>query len=158
MAQLFPPFTTCCVNKLNKPFFQENPQKKELSLKISKRVGFLGLAALIFGGDGMLRTQSAGAFEFRFVVPDQTIEEAESGVRGHAQDLLQVKGLLELESWKEAQKALRLSSALLKKDIYTIIQNKPGVERPQLRKLYSTLFNNVTRVSAAVTYIGCLLT
>ncbi|MED6125282.1 hypothetical protein PIB30_067116 [Stylosanthes scabra] len=142
----FPPFTSsCCVSKLNKPYSHQNPNKNELlSLKMSKRVGvFLSLASLI------LRTQSASAFEFKFVAPDQTIEEAESGVRGHAQNLLQVKDLLELESWKSAQKALRSSSALLKKDIYTIIQNKPGVERPPLRKLYSTLFNNVTRLDYA---------
>ncbi|KAJ1386894.1 PsbQ-like domain superfamily [Sesbania bispinosa] len=83
------------------------------------------------------------------MAPGQTVEEALNGVQGHAQDLLQVKDLLELESWKAAQKALRQSSALLKKDIYTIIQSKPGNERPQLRKLYSFLFNNVTRLDYA---------
>ncbi|KAL4342830.1 hypothetical protein HN51_061139 [Arachis hypogaea] len=141
----FPPFTSsCCVNKVNKPYSYQNPNKDDLSLKMSKRVGvFLSVASLI------LRTQSTSAFEFKFVAPDQTIEEAESGVRGHAQNLLQVKDLLELESWKAAQKELRMSSALLKKDIYTIIQNKPGIERPPLRKLYTTLFNNVTRLDYA---------
>ncbi|XP_027344457.1 psbQ-like protein 3, chloroplastic isoform X2 [Abrus precatorius] len=103
-----------------KPSFQHLHQK-ELSLKISRR----------------------------FVAPGQTIEEALSGVKDHAQDLLQVRELLESESWKAAQKTLRQSSALLKKDIYTIIQNKPGIERPPLRKLYSTLFNNVTRLDYA---------
>ncbi|CBI31764.3 unnamed protein product, partial [Vitis vinifera] len=47
------------------------------------------------------------------------------------------------------QKALRKSSSLLKQDIYTIIQSKPGSMRPQLRKLYSNLFNNVTRLDYA---------
>lgn len=107
------------------------------------------ITSLILGGNGIFRTQSANAFEFKFVAPDMTVEEALSGVRGHAQDLLHVRDLLELESWRAAQKTLRQSSAILKKDIYTIIQSKPGIERAQLRKLYSTLFNNVTRVSAA---------
>ncbi|RDX60592.1 PsbQ-like protein 3, chloroplastic, partial [Mucuna pruriens] len=140
MTHLFPTFT-CCV----KPF-----QQKEFSLKITRRVGGLvAMTSLILGAERIFRTQSANAFDFRFVAPDMTIEEALSGVRGHAQDLLQVRDLLELESWRAAQKILRQSSALLKKDIYTIIQSKPGVERPQLRKLYSTLFNNVTRLDYA---------
>lgn len=98
----------------------------------------------------MFRTKNANAFDFGLVVPDQTVEEAQNVVRVHAQDLLQVRDLLESKSWKIAQKELRRSSALLKKDIYTIIQNKPGSERSQLRELYSTLFNNVTRVSVTV--------
>ncbi|KAK9106390.1 hypothetical protein Syun_022401 [Stephania yunnanensis] len=82
-------------------------------------------------------------------VPDQTLEEAESMVRGHAQELLSVRDLIEEESWREAQKELRKSSAYLKQDVYTIIQAKPGGERPLLRKLYSQLFNNVTRLDYA---------
>ena len=99
------------------------------------------------GGEGIFKTQNADAFDFRFVAPDMTAEEALRGVRNHAQDLLQVKDLLESESWKAAQRNLRRSSAVLKKDIYIIIQNKPGIERAELRKLYFTLFSNVTRVS-----------
>lgn len=147
LTHLFPTFT-CCV-KL-KPSFQHLQNNKELSLKISRRVGVLAaITSLILGVNGNFGTQSANAFEFKFVAPDMTVEEALSGVRGHAQDLLHVRDLLELESWRAAQKTLRQSSAILKKDIYTIIQSKPGIERAQLRKLYSTLFNNVTRVSAA---------
>ena len=81
---------------------------------------------------------------FRMTVPDQTVEEAESGIREHAMSLVQVKPLLESESWKDAQKELRKSSSYLKQDIYTIIQGKPGPERAQLRILYSKLFNDVT--------------
>lgn len=63
--------------------------------------------------------------------------------------MVQVKDLLELESWKEAQKELRKSASYLKQDIYTIIQGKPGMERPQLRNLYSKLFNDVTGLDYA---------
>ena len=136
MTHLFPKFT-CCVKPCN---FQHSHQK-DFSLKISRRN--LGL---IFSGEFIFRTENANAFDFGLVVPDQTVEEAQNVVRVHAQDLLQVRDLLESKSWKIAQKELRRSSALLKKDIYTIIQNKPGSDRSQLRKLYSTLFNNVTRV------------
>ncbi|WJX37024.1 hypothetical protein P8452_24839 [Trifolium repens] len=139
MTHLFPKFI-CCVKPCN---FQPT-QQNDFSLKISRR-NF----GLIFSGEFIFRTKNANAFEFGLVAPDQTIEEAQNIVRVHAQDLLQVKDLLDSESWKIAQKELRRSSALLKKDIYTIIQSKPGIERPQLRKLYSTLFNNVTRLDYA---------
>lgn len=77
------------------------------------------------------------------------MEEAESGIERHAQSLLKVKDLLMEERWKEAQKDLRKSSALLKQDIYTIIQGKPYGERPRLRELYSDLFNGVTKLDYA---------
>ncbi|CAA2990262.1 psbQ 3, chloroplastic [Olea europaea subsp. europaea] len=95
------------------------------------------------------RQETANAIDFRMTVPDQTLEEAETGIKTHAQNLLQVKDLLLEESYKEAQKNLRKSSSLLKQDIYTIIQAKPGKERPLLRKLYSDLFNSVTRLDYA---------
>lgn len=97
----------------------------------------------------LLSEKTANAFDFRITVPDQTLEEAENGIQSHAKSLLQVKELLEAETWKEAQKALRKSSTLLKQDIYTIIQAKPGNQRPQLRKLYSILFNTVSRLDFA---------
>ncbi|KAF1894873.1 hypothetical protein Lal_00022367 [Lupinus albus] len=150
LTQFFPTFK-CCF----KPSFQHNSHStnhnEEFTLKITRRkVGILAaMASFIWSENCIVRTQSANAFEFGFVVPGQTIEEAEIGVRNHAQDLLQVRDLLEKESWREAQKALRLNSALLKKDMYTIIQSKPGSERPLLRHLYSTLFNNVSRLDYA---------
>ncbi|WJX31103.1 hypothetical protein P8452_19569 [Trifolium repens] len=140
MTNLFPKFI-CCV----KPYNFQPSQQNDFSLKISRR----NFGLIFSSGELIFSTKNANAFEFGLVAPDQTVEEAQNVVRVHAQDLLQVRDLLELESWKIAQKELRRSSALLKKDIYTIIQSKPGSERPQLRKLYSTLFNNVTRLDYA---------
>lgn len=97
----------------------------------------------------IISQQTANAFDFRMTTPEQTLEEAENGIKGHAQSLIQVKDLLEKESWKAAQKELRKSSAYLKQDIYTIIQAKPGSDRSELRKLYSNLFNSVTRLDYA---------
>ncbi|OMP08920.1 Photosystem II PsbQ, oxygen evolving complex [Corchorus olitorius] len=99
--------------------------------------------AAILGGE------MAYGLDLRMVAPEQTLEEAESEVENHAKALLQVKDLIDSKSWREAQKELRKSSALLKQDIYTIIQGKPGIQRPQLRKLYSYLFNNVTKLDYA---------
>uniref|UniRef100_A0A0F7GX11 PQL-like protein n=1 Tax=Melianthus villosus TaxID=377280 RepID=A0A0F7GX11_9ROSI len=107
------------------------------------------MTSLIFGAEAFFSKEFASGFDFTLVAPDQTIEEAESSITGHAQALLQVKDLIDSDSWTEAQRELRKSSSYLKQDIYTIIQGKPGSERPVLRKLYSDLFNNVTRLDYA---------
>ncbi|XP_068645383.1 psbQ-like protein 3, chloroplastic [Aristolochia californica] len=97
-----------------------------------------------------LGNSTAAAFDFRITTPDQTLEEAVIGVKVHARELLGIKPLIELQSWGEVQKALRDSSAKLKQDIYTIInQGRPGSQRPLLRQLYSKLFNSVTRLDYA---------
>ncbi|XP_031477131.1 psbQ-like protein 3, chloroplastic isoform X1 [Nymphaea colorata] len=87
--------------------------------------------------------------EFKFVAPDLTVEEARPRARIHAQELVELKDLIQLESWKEAQKSLRSSASSLRQELYTIIQSMPGSRRPQLRKLYSDLFNSVTRLDYA---------
>ncbi|KAG6410244.1 hypothetical protein SASPL_128297 [Salvia splendens] len=66
---------------------------------------------------------------------NQSVEEAESEIRSHAQSLVRVKDLLEAESWREAQKVLRRSSALLKQDVYTMIQAKPSAAEALLRSV-----------------------
>lgn len=109
----------------------------------------LGASVAVLVMEAICSEQSVNALEFRITTPDQTLEQAESGIKGHARSLIQVKELLEEESWKAAQKALRKSSAYLKQDMYTIIQGKPGSERSELRKLYSKLFNNVSRLDYA---------
>ena len=134
-----------------KPSFllRENPEKVPKS-NFTRRIGAIAtMAKVLLAREAIFNVKIANGFDFKMVAPGQTLEEAESGIRGHALALLQVKALIESEAWKDMQKALRKSSSLLKQDIYTIIQSKPGSMRPQLRKLYSNLFNNVTRVSSA---------
>ncbi|XP_059643241.1 psbQ-like protein 3, chloroplastic [Cornus florida] len=138
----FPIFT--CHPKLSLQYRKTT----QMSLQCN-RTRRAGLIATIASVVLLSRNGSLNAFELRMTVPDQSVEEAESGIRGHALSLLQVKDLLESESWKEAQKELRKSSSKLKQDIYTIIQSKPPSQRPPLRKLYSTLFNSVTRLDYA---------
>nr|CAD1819053.1 unnamed protein product [Ananas comosus var. bracteatus] len=93
--------------------------------------------------------KSASAVEFRITAPDQTPEEAEAAIRAHTQDLLGIKALLDTESWRAAQLALRESLLYLKQDLYTIIQSKPGSLRLQLQQLYSNLFNSVSNLDYA---------
>lgn len=106
-------------------------------------------ATLLLVTDVISSNQTACGFEFRMTVPDQTDEEAESMIKYHAQALLDVKSLIEEESWREAQRELRKNAAYLKQDIYTIIQSNEGSVRPLLRRLYSNLFNYVTTLDYA---------
>jgi hypothetical protein len=62
---------------------------------------------------------------------------------------VRVKEYIDARSWRELQAALRASASNLKQDLYAIIQAKPGSQRPELRRLYSELFNSVTRVGIA---------
>ncbi|GAB4855292.1 hypothetical protein Ancab_023912 [Ancistrocladus abbreviatus] len=142
LQNLSPVFTSCAKPPLK---LRENHH-----LPISRRAGAIAVMTwLLQAREAFLGDKVANSFEFRMTVPDQTVEEAESMIRDHAQALLQVKSLLESESWKEAQQQLRKASSYLKQDIYTIIQSKAGSIRPQLRKLYSDLFNSVTKLDYA---------
>ncbi|WVZ86438.1 hypothetical protein U9M48_033217 [Paspalum notatum var. saurae] len=95
------------------------------------------------------RGAAAGAFDLRLTVPEQSAEEAEAVVRTHARNLLRVKQFIDARSWRELQAALRASAPNLKQDLYAIIQARPGGERPELRRLYSALFNSVTSLDYA---------
>uniref|UniRef100_A0A0F7GWY5 PQL-like protein n=1 Tax=Erodium trifolium TaxID=337410 RepID=A0A0F7GWY5_9ROSI len=119
--------------------------------KLSRRIGAIAtMASVLLAGDAVFNREGANGFEFGMVpLDEQTVEQAEGGVRGHAQALLGVKTLLESESWKEAQKELRRNSAYLKQDLYTIMNSKPGIQRPPLRKIYKDLFTNVVNLDYA---------
>ncbi|CAK7339028.1 unnamed protein product [Dovyalis caffra] len=126
--------------------------QKVLRSNISRRMGAIaGVASIVLVKEAILSRDIADGLEFKFATPDErSVEEAESGVRDYAQYLLRLKDLLDSESWKEAQKVLRRRSSNLKLDLYAVIQSRPGKERPQLRTLYSNLFNNVTKLDYAI--------
>lgn len=115
------------------------------------------LAALLLVKEAISSSNAASAFEFRITTPDQTLEEADAVVKIHARELLKIKAYIDSQSWREAQISLRESSSLLKQDLYTIIQAKPGSQRPQLRKLYSILFNNVSMVNPTSSIVQALI-
>ncbi|KAL0422004.1 UNVERIFIED_CONTAM: hypothetical protein Slati_3223300 [Sesamum latifolium] len=147
-------YTQSLLQKLNPPLLHPttNPHPTTATAATATRRSSLILLTASASASAsalFLFTKPATAFDFRMTVPDQTVEEAESGIQPHAQRLVGVKDLLMAESWKEAQKVLRKSSSLLKQDMYTIIQAKPAEERAALRKLYSELFNGVTKLDYA---------
>lgn len=146
------PTFLCCL----KPSLQTKEKTlsppKILQTSISRRIGSIAaVASILLAREAILKPEIAFGADWKILASEQTVEEAESEIRVHAQSLLDIKALLESESWREAQKAMRNSSSNLKHDLYTIIQSRPGSERPYLRKLYSDLFNNVSRVSTAKT-------
>ncbi|KAF7010095.1 hypothetical protein CFC21_024562 [Triticum aestivum] len=122
----------------------------------SSSSGRRSLAAAAAAGTALLASQLlpagiAGAFDLdlRITIPEQSSEEAEAVVRTHARNLVRVKQYIDARSWRELQTALRASAANLKQDLYAIIQARPPGQRPELRRLYSDLFNNVTRLDYA---------
>ncbi|KAJ6839974.1 psbQ-like protein 3, chloroplastic [Iris pallida] len=131
----------------------DKPHKPHDLLLLRRRRTAMTSSVLLLLPLRLSSPDAASSFELRLTVPDQTVEEAEATIRSHARDLLDIKPFLESESWREAQLALRESSAYLKQDIYTIIQGKPGGQRAILRKLYSELFNNVTTVCMCVWFL-----
>ncbi|CAO2035817.1 unnamed protein product [Urochloa humidicola] len=92
---------------------------------------------------------AAGGFDLRLTLPEQSSEEAEAVVRAHARNLLRVKRFADAGAWRELQAALRASASNLKQDLYAIIQARPAPQRPELRRLYSDLFNSVTSLDYA---------
>lgn len=150
------PTISCC---LKQPYEFQQLREKPLPLKgfefhvKRRRIGAMAsISWVALLAKEALFTVASSGFELPLVAPDQTVAEAEDEIRGHAQALLEVKDLIEFESWRELQATLGKSSSLLKQDFYTIIQGKPASERPQLRKLYTDLFNNVTRVSNPIRF------
>ncbi|XP_066348462.1 psbQ-like protein 3, chloroplastic [Miscanthus floridulus] len=94
-------------------------------------------------------SSAAGTFDLRLTLPEKSSEEAEAVVRTHARNLLGVKRFIDAGAWRELQAALRASASNLKQDLYAIIQARPTGQRPELRRLYSDLFNSVTSLDYA---------
>ncbi|KAF7002692.1 hypothetical protein CFC21_018137 [Triticum aestivum] len=135
-----------------------HPQEPTGSSRCSGRRSLAAAAAAAAVGTALLASQLlpptagiAGAFDLdlRITIPEQSSEEAEAVVRTHARNLVRVKQFIDARSWRELQTALRASAANLKQDLYAIIQARPPGQRPELRRLYSDLFNNVTRLDYA---------
>ncbi|CAN6463491.1 unnamed protein product [Victoria cruziana] len=130
---------------LQSPFFPGTPPTLA-NLSTRRRT----VSTILLSAPCLLSSPGRGqCLEFKFVAPDLTVEEARPRARIHAQELVELRDLIQLESWKEAQKSLRSSASSLRQELYTIIQSMPGNRRPQLRKLYSDLFNSVTRLDYA---------
>ncbi|KAL5721552.1 hypothetical protein ACHQM5_005185 [Ranunculus cassubicifolius] len=144
------PSLTLPITSSLKPW-KDPPQKALPSYTLTNRrvATIASINTLLLAKDTIFNTETASSFDFRITVPDQTPQEAADVLKEHAEDLLDVRPLLESKLWRDAQKALRKSAALLKQDVYTLIQAKPGSERQQLRVLYSQLFNAVTRLDYA---------
>lgn len=94
-------------------------------------------------------SSAAGTFDLQLMLPEKSSEEAEAVVRTHARNLLGVKRFIDAGAWRELQAALRSSASNLKQDLYAIIQARPTGQRPELRRLYSDLFNSVTSLDYA---------
>ncbi|KAL6903714.1 hypothetical protein ACP4OV_004527 [Aristida adscensionis] len=129
---------------------QTRPAAAAVATASRRRLATAAAAALLASQlPAPAASRAAGALDLRIMVPEQSSEEAEAVVRTHARNLVRVKRLIDDRSWREMQAALRASASNLKQDLYTIIQASPPARRPELRGLYSKLFNCVTRLDYA---------
>ncbi|CAI0548187.1 unnamed protein product [Linum tenue] len=138
-----------------KPANQQQ-QLKDGKRKVGRRTAVLLLCATVTSLVTQKKQEASGSgMDWEQMLKSSgpsapTLEEAVTGIRGHARSLLEVKGLLlEQDSWSEAQRLLRKSSSNLKIDLSSIIQSKPPALRPRLRALYSALFTTVSRLDYA---------
>ncbi|CAL1405806.1 unnamed protein product [Linum trigynum] len=137
-----------------KPANQQQ-QLKDGKRKVGRRTAVLLLYATVTALVMQKQEASGSGMDWEQMLKSSgpsapTLEEAVTGIRGHARSLLEVKGLLlEQDSWSEAQRLLRKSSSNLKIDLSSIIQSKPPALRPRLRALYSALFTTVSRLDYA---------
>ncbi|ERN09522.1 hypothetical protein AMTR_s00029p00134700 [Amborella trichopoda] len=127
-----------------KPTIFKNPisRIKRRTLTLSSLTAITATSKTLF-----ISPSPALSLDFRITTPDLTPEEAKSRAQKHAEELKKLESLISEASWKDAQKFLRLNASPLRVELNTIIQSRPGEQRPQLRNLYSKIFNSVTGVS-----------
>ncbi|XP_062226208.1 psbQ-like protein 3, chloroplastic [Phragmites australis] len=128
---------------------QQQSQRPATSRRVATTAAVVSTALLATQLLAPTAPCSAGAFDLRITVPEQSSEEAEAVVRTHARNLVRVKQFIDARAWRELQAALRASASNLKQDLYAIIQASPASQRPELRRLYSDLFNSVTSLDYA---------
>ena len=97
------------------------------------------MASAVLLKEAILSQDIANGLEFRSAIPgERSVEEAESGTRGYAQSMLQLKDVVALESWEETQKVL---SSNLKLDLYASCNSKQtweGEESAEYTNLISS--------------------
>lgn len=83
----------------------------------------------------------------RFFLQPLSPTEAAARAKESAQEILNVKGLIDKKAWPYVQNDLRLKSEYLRFDLNTIIASKSKDEKKQLKDLTGKLFQNMADVS-----------
>ncbi|RQW16292.1 hypothetical protein EHS17_15875 [Rhodobacteraceae bacterium CH30] len=85
----------------------------------------------------------------RFFLQALSPTEAAARAKESAQEILNVKGLIDKKAWPYVQNDLRLKSEYLRFDLNTIIASKSKDEKKQLKDLTGKLFQNMADLDHA---------
>lgn len=83
----------------------------------------------------------------RFFIQPLPPTEAVKRAKESAQDILNVKALIDKKQWPYVKNDLRLKASYLRYDLNTVIAAKPKEEKKALKELTSTLFSKLDDVS-----------
>jgi hypothetical protein len=109
---------------------------------------------LIYHGTaGTLNSDQARDFDLalkeRFYLQPLPPAEAAARAKSSAQDILNLKPLIDKKAWPYVMNDLRLRASYLRYDLNTVIASKPREEKKSLKELTGKLFSTIDSVSHA---------
>uniref|UniRef100_A0A804MRN0 Uncharacterized protein n=1 Tax=Zea mays TaxID=4577 RepID=A0A804MRN0_MAIZE len=103
------------------------------------------------GLPGTLNSDQARDFDLplkeRFYLQPLPPAEAVARVKTSAQDIINLKPLIDKKAWPYVQNDLRLRASYLRYDLKTVIASKPKEEKQSLKELTGKLFSTIDDVS-----------
>jgi photosystem II oxygen-evolving enhancer protein 3 len=109
------------------------------------------LLLICYGTAGTLNSDQARDFDLplkeRFYLQPLPPAEAVARVKTSAQDIINLKPLIDKKAWPYVQNDLRLRASYLRYDLKTVIASKPKEEKQSLKELTGKLFSTIDDVS-----------
>lgn len=85
----------------------------------------------------------------RFYIQALSPQDAVARAKDSAQDIVNVKSLIDKKAWPYVQNDLRLKASCLRYDLNTIIASKSKAEKKALKSLVSKLFDEINNLDYA---------
>jgi photosystem II oxygen-evolving enhancer protein 3 len=85
-------------------------------------------------------------YKKRFYLQPLPAAEAAARAKESAQDILNLKPLIDKKAWPYVMNDLRLKASYLRYDLNTVISSKPKDEKKSLKELTGKLFNTIDDV------------
>lgn len=89
----------------------------------------------------------------RFYLQPLTPDQAASRAKSAAQDIIDVKSLIDKKAWPYVQNGLRSTAGYLRYDLNTVILSKSGGAKKDLKALSARLFDSLNAVSLAFLHL-----
>jgi len=102
---------------------------------------------IYYGTAGTLNSDQARDFDLalkeRFYLQPLPPAEAAARAKSSAQDILNLKPLIDKKAWPYVMNDLRLRASYLRYDLNTVIASKPREEKKSLKELTGKLFSTI---------------